>query len=168
MSHFEREYDSDLSDDVERFLDESEAYSTQIEELQEACEELERKCNVKIYLENTAIELDCKAYLEKLFTIRKDEFQIESDCLRLIYEEENDYPVGVYIQNQLSDIGLEDAKLGMNIFDIREIFPEAVEDRVEYHGKMIHYLLVEDDAFKYYSIENGGWGEITELYIVQK
>ena len=167
LSHFERECDSDLADDVERFLNESEAYSIQTEELKEACEELERKCNVKIYLENTAIELDCKAYLEKLFTIRKDELQIESDWLRLIYEEENEYPVGICIQNQLSDIGLEGAKLGMNFHDIMETMPEAIRDREEYDGEMIDYLLLEDERFKYFFFSAAGNLDIRNLYITR-
>lgn len=165
LEQLKRSEDSSLSYDIKDFLDEIEAKRAKLEETEEVYRELERKCNARICLEEADIDYDSKAYIEKLFSIRKGETYVESDWLSLIYEKDHDEPSGIYIQNQLSQVGVENIELGMTFAEIKKIIPESVEKQEWDNGTETRYLLIEDDEFCYYYIGAGGDDEAVELYI---
>lgn len=165
LEQLKEQPESNRTYDVEGFLDEIEEKRAKLEETEEAYRELERKCNARICLEEADIDYDSKAYIEKLFSIRKGEPYVESDWLSLIYEEDQDKPSGIYIQNQLSQVGLENVELGMTFSEIKEIIPESVEKQEWDNGTEVCYLLIEDEEFCYYYIGVGGDDEAAKLYI---
>lgn len=165
LEQLKKQPESNRTYDVEGFLDEIEEKRAKLEETEEAYRELERKCNARICLEEADIDYDGKAYIEKLFNIRKGEPYVESDWLSLIYEEDQDKPSGIYIQNQLSQVGLENIELGMTFSEIKAIIPESAERQEWDNGTEIRYLLIEDEEFCYYYIGVGGDDEAAKLYI---
>lgn len=112
-----------------------------------------------------ASTLDRSAYIKKLFSIAKDEPQLKNDWIQIIYEEKSDQPIGILVQNQISDIGINGVNLGMSAKEIMGIYPEAVEQCVLYDEKTVKYILLEDENYRYYYVETGGFGETTKLYI---
>lgn len=155
---------SDLQDAVDRL----EWCNLKSAELENKYEEIKSKCDVRMYLESVDLEMNRSAYIEKLFSISKNEPQIKNDWIQIIYKEENNQPIGILVQNQLSGIGIDGVKLGMNVKEIMGVFPNAVEESVLYDGETVKYILLEDENFRYYYVETGGFGETTKLYIEKK
>ena len=78
------------------------------------------------------------------------------------------YPQGVLIQNPLIDFGYQDARAGMNLFDIKAIYPTArKEDKSLADGKF-RYLQYEDDGYRYYYVTLDHCADYTVLYVTHK
>ena len=155
---------SDLQDAVDRL----EWCNLKSTELENEYEEIKSKCDVRIYLESADLEMNKSAYIEKLFSISKNEPQIKNDWMQIIYKEENDQPIGILVQNQMSDIGIDGVKLGMSAKEIMDIFPNATEESILYDGETVKYILLEDEDYRYYYVKAGGFGETTKLYIEKR
>ena len=155
---------SDLQDAVDKL----EWCNLKSTELENEYEEIKSKCDVRIYLESADLEMNKSAYIEKLFSISKNEPQIKNDWMQIIYTEENDLPIGILVQNQMSDIGIDGVKLGMSAKEIMDIFPDATEESILYDGETVKYILLEDENYRYYYVKTGGFGETTKLYIEKR
>lgn len=103
------------------------------------------------------------------------------DGIWVRYEEndvQNALPTGVVIQNPLLDIGYEDARAGMYIFDIEKSYPGSTIEETEieevesvrgidtHHFHHISYLRYMDDEFIYYYVALDGYGDAVIVYIV--
>ena len=155
---------SDLQDAVDKL----EWCNLKSAELENEYEEIKSKCDVRIYLESVDLEMNKSAYIEKLFSISKNEPQIKNDWIQIIYKEENDQPIGILVQNQMSGIGIDGVKLGMSAKEIMDIFPDATEESILYDGETVKYILLEDENYRYYYVKTGGFGETTKLYIEKR
>lgn len=156
------------------------------------------KYDVKLYIDAIAAELDRdfsrKDYIMKYFKINKEELQrlisklnmgkkleprfmgVENlrellpigDGVWVRYEENDNLPSGLLVQNPTIEIEYEDAKAGMRILDIKEKFDDADVDSKNFTWRTVYYLKREDEAFLYYFISIGTKEEPTILYIMKK
>lgn len=78
---------------------------------------------------------------------------------------QNILPIGLVVENPLLDIGYKDARAGMYLFDIQEMYPNTEVENAELEGSRIRYLRYEDNAFLYYYIAISDYGDATILYI---
>lgn len=81
---------------------------------------------------------------------------------------QNMLPVGLVIENPLVDLGYKDARAGMYLFDIQEMYPESEAEEARLEWRYIRYLWYKDDAFVYYYVAVSEYGDATILYITPR
>ncbi len=81
---------------------------------------------------------------------------------------QNMLPVGLVIENPLVDLGYKDARAGMYLFDIQEMYPESEAEEARLEWRYIRYLRYKDDAFVYYYVAVSEYGDAVILYITPR
>lgn len=81
---------------------------------------------------------------------------------------QNILPIGLVVENSLLEIGYQDARAGMYLFDIQEMYPNTEVENVELEWGRIRYLRYEDNEFLYYYIALSDYGDATILYITPR
>lgn len=77
-------------------------------------------------------------------------------------------PKGVLIQNPLIDFGYKEARAGMNLWDIKEKYPESgEEDKALSDGNFI-YLQYTDERYRYYYVTIDYYSACTMLYVTHR
>ncbi len=83
-----------------------------------------------------------------------------------VEDSQNALPKGVVIQNPLLDIGYQDARAGMYVFDIEERYPDSAVEEARLEWGTIRYLRYADDEFVYYYVAIDDFGDAVMEYIV--
>ncbi len=83
-----------------------------------------------------------------------------------VEDSQNALPKGVVIQNPLLDIGYQDARAGMYVYDIEERYPNSAVEEAELEWGTIRYLRYADDEFVYYYVATSDFGGAVIEYIV--
>lgn len=81
---------------------------------------------------------------------------------------QNMLPVDLVIENPLVDLGYKDARAGMYLFDIQEMYPESEAEEARLEWRYIRYLRYKDDAFVYYYVAVSEYGDAAILYITPR
>lgn len=183
-----------LLTDIEYYLKEEEMICEKIHDVEDEYAELEKKYNLKLYIDVTASGLDKENgntnYLAKYFRIEKEELQAiinESDISEELkadfpvgeefglllpigeqvwvrYDDIDNLPIGLVIQNPTMDVGYKDIRSGMKLD--YEIDSSNAETK-QFNFGQVRYVLYEDNDYYYYvEIDNFIYGTI--LYIAQK
>lgn len=84
-------------------------------------------------------------------------------------------PIGIVITNPQINVGYGEAKVGMTIHDIEDIFKEGNRDQVERREVRLgeenaSYLCFQDEHYAYYYLSTDGveWLQPTTLYITRR
>lgn len=78
------------------------------------------------------------------------------------------YPQGVLIQNPLIDVGYRDARAGMNLFDIKAMYPTSRREDKKLSDGNFRYLQYEDARYRYYYVTLDHCADYTVLYVTHK
>ena len=185
---------SELLADIKDYFKEAEEIREKICDAKEEYAKLEKNYNLRHYIDTTAAELDKENggtdYIERYFRVEKKELQaiinksdiggeLEPDFtvgeefglllpigeqIWLRYDDTNNLPIGLLVQNPASDISYKDVRIGMKLdFDIL-----GKRETVQLGFGQVRYALYEDDKFYYYYVEIEEFPRGTILYITQK
>lgn len=184
-----------LLTDIEYYIKEEEKIREQIQNVDKEYSELEKKYNLKLYIDATAAGLnkenESTDYLEKYFRIEKEKLQViinESDVSEELkadfptgeesglllpvgeqvwvrYGDTDNLPIGLVIQNPTLDIGYKDIRAGMKLGYEIDSSNSKME---QFDFGSVRYVLYEDDKFYYYYVEIEDFTQGAILYIAQK
>lgn len=188
------EENAGLISDVEAYFQEDKVIRAKIHDAEEDYAILEKDYNMRQYIDATAAALDRENgstdYLERYFRVEKEELQAIinksgiADALKpgftvgkefgsllpvgeqvwLRYDNDDNLPIGLVVQNTALDIGYQDLKVGRTLdFDI-----PGERKKVQYDFGTVSYVLFEDEAFYYYYVELEAFSQETILYVTKK
>ena len=188
------EREEEITSDVQEFLLRSQELEEEMSEAESWYEASETVYHIRQYIDSLSAQVYAEngssEYIDRYFRVEKGELQAivndydideeikafpitisESEILLPIgekvwlrYENGNNLPLGLFIQNPTLDIGYGDARAGMSMWEITgSIMPELECVSLEWGD--IYYRQYEDDSYRYYYLSVGGRDNPAILYM---